>query len=349
MLRPMLLGIVLATTAVGSQAAIRDKLSIVGSSTVYPFAKRVAEHLVADQSEMARPLLQSTGSGSGFKAFCQGVGSDYPDITNASRRIKQSELEACAKAGVKGVVEVRIGYDGIVLTNSRKGVKFSLERKDVFLALAAEVPAPSGDGAIANPYKKWSEINPSLPDVPIKVIGPPQGSGTREAFIELAMETGCKRQGASWTADMVKQRGAQGFREMCDNLRTDGAWVDGGEDDEKIVEALVEQPDAMGVFGFSYLLENQDKIQGATIEDAEPTFNNISYRFYDLARPLFFYIKKEHIDLVPGMREYIQSFASEAAWGKDGYLAAHGLVPMNDKERAQFAGVVRDLTVLDSL
>jgi phosphate transport system substrate-binding protein len=264
-----------------TKAEARDYISIVGSSTVYPFATVVAEQF-GKTTQFKTPKIESTGSGGGLKLFCAGVGVEHPDITNASRRIKSSEVGTCEKNGVKEVVEVKIGYDGIVLANSNKVKPLELTRKDVFLALAKDVPDPNGgEKLVPNPYKTWKDVNSSLPATKIEVLGPPPTSGTRDAFVELAMEGGCKEFG--WIKDM-KKSDKKAYKKTCHTIREDGAFVEAGENDNLIVQKLDVNPDAVGIFGFSFLDQNTDKIQGSFIDGVQPTFDAIADGKYPVSR-----------------------------------------------------------------
>ncbi|MFH1113320.1 MAG: PstS family phosphate ABC transporter substrate-binding protein [Pseudomonadota bacterium] len=308
----------------------RDYISMVGSSTVFPFATVVAENF-GKATKFKTPKIESTGSGGGFKLFCEGVGVKHPDITNASRRMKKSECETCGKNGVKDIVEVRIGYDGIVLANDKKAAPLKLTLKDIYLALAKEVPDPKGgEKMIANPYKTWKDVNSALPAVKIEVLGPPPTSGTRDAFLELAMENGAKK--FEWMKAVAK-KDEKKFKAMCHPLREDGAYIDAGENDNLIVQKLQVNPNAVGIFGFSFLDQNTDKIQGAEVNGVMPTFENIASAKYPVSRPLFFYVKKAHADMIPGIKEYLKEFTSEKAWGSEGYLAEKGMIPMDADER----------------
>ncbi|WP_457576688.1 PstS family phosphate ABC transporter substrate-binding protein [Desulfomarina sp.] len=325
-------------------AQARDTISIVGSSTVYPFATVVAEKF-GKTTRFKTPKIESTGSGGGFKLFCSGVGVNYPDITNASRAVKSSELKKCASNGVKDIVEIKIGYDGIVLANSRQAAPLKLTRRDIFLALAKNVPDPAGSGKlIANPYKTWQDVNPDLPAITIEVLGPPPTSGTRDAFVELAMEGGGK------TFDFIrtmKKKDKKKYKKLCHTIREDGAYIEAGENDNLIVQKLQSNPAAVGIFGFSYLDQNSDLIQGSTIEGQEPTFEAIADGKYPISRPLFFYVKKAHVDVIPGIREYLAEFTSEKAWGPEGYLADKGMIPMPDAERDKYRANAATLKTIE--
>lgn len=346
-MKKLLTSAALAVTAVGmtmtANAAARDHISIVGSSTVYPFATTVAERLGRSTSFKA-PKVESTGTGGGMKLFCSGVGVQYPDITNASRAIKDSEKALCAENGVKDIVQVRIGYDGIVIANSVHAKRMELSRKDLFLALAKEVPNPKGgESLIPNPYKTWKDVNPVLPASKIEVLGPPPTSGTRDAFVEMAMEGGCKT--FSWIKALKKSDKSK-YKAICHELREDGAYIEAGENDNLIVQKLDSNPAALGIFGFSFLDQNSDKVQGSIIDGAEPTFDTIADGSYPISRPLFFYVKKAHVGVVPGIKEFLAEFTSEKAWGDDGYLAEKGMIPMAKEERAKMAASVKALKTL---
>ncbi|MGM0654343.1 MAG: substrate-binding domain-containing protein [Thermodesulfobacteriota bacterium] len=326
-----------------SAGAARDYISIVGSSTVYPFATVVAENF-GKKTRFKTPKIESTGSGGGHKLFGAGIGVAHPDITNSSARITKSQLEKDFKNGVKEVVEVKIGYDGIVVANSRQAMVFRLNRKDLFLGLAKQVPVTGDKGALQpNPYKTWQQINSLLPDVEIKVFGPPPTSGTRDAFAELAMEGGANT--FTWIAKL-KKTDKKRYKKICHTIREDGAYIEAGENDNLIVDKLSKSPDALGILGFSFLDQNTDKIQGSFIDGVQPTFQAIADGFYPVSRPLYFYVKKAHVDTIPGMRGYLAEFTSEAAWGDDGYLTRKGLIPMPGEERRKYKKVVEELTPL---
>jgi phosphate transport system substrate-binding protein len=290
------------------------------------------------------PKIESTGSGGGLKLFCAGVGVEYPDITNSSRRIKESELEKCRQNGVSEIIEVKIGYDGIVLANSNKAKPMKLTRKDIFLALAKDVPDPKGgETLVPNPYRTWREVNSSLPNKKIEVLGPPPTSGTRDAFVELAMETGAK------SFPWIKAKDKKEFQKIAHTIREDGAYIEAGENDNLIVQKLDANPNAIGIFGFSFLDQNTDKIQGSFVDDEKPTFEAIASGEYPVSRPLFFYVKKAHIGVIPGMEGYLSEFTSEKAWGPEGYLADKGMIPMPDAERKKYRADVSKLRVLTAL
>ncbi len=323
--------------AVSAPAMARDTVNIVGSSTVYPFATVVAERF-GRNTDFPTPKLESTGSGGGLKLFCAGIGTQHPDITNASRRMKTSEFEMCQSNGVKEITEVKIGADGIVIANSKDAEKLDLSLKQVFLALAKEVPDPKGgDKLVANPYQKWSDIDSSLPSLEISVMGPPPTSGTRDAFVEIAMEGGCK------TFDFIKAMEKKDMKSVCHSMREDGPFVEAGENDNLIVQRLAQDKDTLGIFGYSFLMENSSQIQAATIGGVEPTPESIAAEEYPVARSLFFYIKNAHVGVVPGIKEYAEEFTSEGAWGDNGYLVDVGLIPNPRNTRMDVAKNVRNL------
>ncbi len=319
----------------------RDNINIVGSSTVYPFATVVAEQF-GKTTSFKTPKIESTGSGGGFKLFCAGVGVEHPDITNASRAIKSSEVETCKKNGVTEIVEVKIGYDGIVLANSKKKAALKLSAKDIFTALAKQVPDASGK-LVPNPNKTWKDVNSSLPNIKIEVLGPPPTSGTRDAFVELAMESGAKKY---QSLSDLRSKDKDAFTEIAHTIREDGAYIEAGENDNLIVQKLEANPEALGIFGFSFLDQNADKIQGSYVDGVQPSFDAIADGEYPVSRPLFFYVKKAHVNVIPGMQEYLKEFSSEKAWGPDGYLPEKGLIPMPDAERKTFAENVKNLKTM---
>ena len=326
----------IATFANTTFAGSRDHISIVGSSTVYPFATVVAEKF-GKSTQYKTPTIESTGSGGGHKLFGAGIGVEHPDITNSSRRIKKSEFEKAAKKGIE-IVEVKIGYDGIVVGNSKNAPTMKLARKDLYLALAAKVPNPDGSETLVdNPYKTWKEINPALPATKIEVLGPPPTSGTRDAFLELVMEKGAKKY------PFVKAMPKKEFKAAAHTIREDGPYIEAGENDNMIVGKLVENPNRLGIFGFSFLDQNTDQIQGSLVEGVKPTFDAIADGSYPVSRALYFYVKKAHVDTIPGMKGYLEEFTSEKAWGDEGYLTDKGLIPMPKAERMKFKAAVKDL------
>jgi phosphate transport system substrate-binding protein len=333
----------LAVSAIVHGQTVRDYISIVGSSTVYPFSTVVAEQF-GRGSNFKTPKVESTGSGGGLKLFCSGVGVEHPDITNASRRIKASEVALCARNGVAEIVEVKIGYDGIVLANAKGAQQFELTRRQVFMALAKQVPDPAGGNALVeNPYTTWSDVDAGLPSVKIEVLGPPPTSGTRDAFVELAMEGGCKTFPA---IAAVKDRDKNEFKAICHTIREDGAYIEAGENDNLIVQKLEANPNALGIFGYSFLDQNYDKVQGSMVDGVEPSFEAIADGGYPVSRPLFFYVKKAHVGVIPGIKEFLEEFTNEATWGEEGYLSDKGLIPLPDGERAEVLATVQSLSPL---
>lgn len=263
-----------------------------------------------------------------MKLFCAGAGEDTPDITNASRHIKKSEFETCTKNGI-GITEIKIGFDGIVLANTKSAPRLKLSKRDIFLALAKQVPGADGK-LIANPYTSWNEINPALPASKIEVLGPPPTSGTRDAFVELAMEGGAK---TFDSLKSLKKTDKKAFKAVAQTLREDGVYIEAGENDNLIVQKLEANPKALGIFGFSYLDQNTDKLQGTIVDGVEPTFENIADGAYGVSRALYFYVKQQHVDQVPGIKAYIAEFTNDKAWGEDGYLVDKGLIPLPAADR----------------
>jgi phosphate transport system substrate-binding protein len=317
-----------ATTALagGAVAQTREQISIVGSSTVFPYTQAVVEQF-SSTTEYAAPVLESTGTGGGMQIFCGGVGEEFPDITGASRAMTEGEYELCVQNGVDDITEVQIGSDGLSIAMSRDGTPFNLTKAQIFQALAAEVEV---DGEIvANPYTNWSEIDPSLPDMEIEAFGPPPTSGTRDAFVELVMLEGC----AEFEAIAALEEEA--MEETCSRMRQDGPFVEAGENDNLIVQRLQANPEAVGIFGYSFLFENSDTLQAITIDGVEPSPETIGDGSYGVARPLFFYVKNAHRDAIPGLQEFIEEYVSEESMGPDGYLVERGLVPANDERREE--------------
>jgi phosphate transport system substrate-binding protein len=327
MKRSILALAVVAGASLAAPAQARDQIRIVGSSTVFPFSTAVAEAF-GRSGGFKTPVVESTGTGGGIQLFCSGAGLDTPDIANASRRIKPGEVETCQKNGVAEIVEVKIGYDGIVLANSKKSARLNLSKEQIFRALAKQVPI---EGKLtANPYKLWSDIDAGLPKHKIEVLGPPPTSGTRDAFVELALEGGAE---AFPMLKQLKAKDEKAFKAIAHAIREDGAYVEAGENDNLIVQKIEANPNALGVFGFSFLDQNADKLQGSLLGNIAPTFENISTGAYGISRSLYFYVKKSHVGPVPGLEEYIAEFTSNAAAGEDGYLADKGLIPLSDSER----------------
>ena len=373
-------GAVAIAAAVGglttAQAATRDSVSVVGSSTVYPFATVVAERF-GRSSSFKTPKIEATGSGGGLKLFCKGVGANTPDITNASRRIKKSEYDSCQANGVTEIVEVLVGFDGIAIANSRQSPQFKLSLKDLYLALAKDIPGADGK-LVPNPNKTWKDVNASLPAQKIEVLGPPPTSGTRDAFAELALGGGAMAvadlkvlrglgadQAAEIKALMAKlgmpvgvydalsekkgkaPKGKDVFKTIAYAVREDGAYIEAGENDNLIVQKLEANPNALGIFGFSFLEENGDKVQGSEINGIAPSFESISTGDYPVSRPLYFYVKGAHVGKIPGIQEYAMEFTSNKAMGEDGYLTDRGLIPLGDTELKQVQLDVKNLKSLE--
>lgn len=311
----------LVATIAATAASAREQIRIVGSSTVFPFSTAVAEQF-GKTTEFATPVVESTGSGGGLKLFCAGVGAQYPDMTNASRRMKATEFAMCQENGVTEIVESVIGYDGIVIANANSGPTFALTLEQVVIALAANGPMPT----------TWDQVDPSLPAIAIEVLGPPPSSGTRDAFEELVMHKGCK------LTELVACDGVE--------IREDGVFVEAGENDNLIVSKLEANPNALGVFGYSFLDQNSDVIKGAAMDGVEPTFDNIAAGEYEISRSLYYYIKVAHIGVIPGIAEYAAEFSSEAASGEEGYLTDKGLIPLFEDEFEENANRVNGLEIM---
>ncbi|MFZ4701001.1 MAG: substrate-binding domain-containing protein [Candidatus Methylumidiphilus sp.] len=321
----------------------RDYLSIVGSSTVYPFSSVVAEQF-GKSGNFKTPKVESTGTGGGVKLFCGGVGVQHPDIVNASRKMKKTEFEACQKAGVTEISEVKIGFDGIVVAYSKKSkANWQLTSKEIYLALAKRVPdpaSPDSETLVENPYKTWNQINPAFPKTKIEVLGPPPTSGTRDAFSELALEHGCES--FPWLKAKKESDNAF-FKNVCMTVRQDGGYIEAGENDNLILQKLGATPTTLGIFGYSYLEQNKDKVKAALVDGVEPTYETIADGKYSISRPLFFYVKKGHIGLIPGIAEFTNEFASEKAFGEEGYLMEKGLIPLPADERAKVSAEAKQL------
>ena len=318
-------------------AQARDTLSLAGSSTVLPFARIIAEQL-GKNPNFKTPVVESGGSSVGKKGVCDGVGTKFIDIGNASSRMKTKELAYCEKNGVK-LTEIKVGYDGIVVANSKKGKVLNISKADLGKALTAKV-AINGK-MVDNPYKKWSEINPSLPNVEIRVYGPPTTSGTRASYAEMVNEKGyCKKDDEAKAA--LKAAGMKAKK--CRAMRTDGAFIEAGEQDNLIVQKLNEDTTAYGIFGFSYLDQNSDTLQGAVISKTAPTFENIASNNYSVSRALYYYVKHQHIGVVPGIKEYMAEWTKH--WGDEGALSDAGMIPMPKSERAKYKSAMTNLPVL---
>ncbi|MCW2245680.1 phosphate transport system substrate-binding protein [Azospirillum fermentarium] len=331
-----------ATAALALTAAVtgtanaqsRDQIRAVGSSTVFPFTTAVAEAF-GKGGQFKTPVVESTGTGGGLKLFCAGVGPAHPDIANASRRIKKSEVDQCAANGVTQITELVIGFDGIAFASSKGAKHADFTREQLWKALAKEVPV--GGKLVPNPYKKWSDIDPSLPNKEIEVLGPPPTSGTRDAFAELVMEPGCHH--VKDVAAVVTDEKARA--KVCMSVREDGAYVEAGENDNLIVQKLVANPDAFGIFGYSYIEQNMDKLQAAKVDGVAPTYEDVSSGKYPVSRSLYVYVKNAHVGTIPGIREFIAEYTSERAMGEEGYLADKGLIALpKDKREAARASAI---------
>ena len=331
----------LALVAVATDAMARDQIKVVGSSTVFPYSQAAAEEF-GNKSGFPAPVVESTGTGGGMKIFCQGIGVGNPDMTGASRAMKASEYKLCAENGVTDITEALIGYDGLSMAYSRKSpTAWELSEEQIYLALAAQVPV-NGEWA-DNPYKRWSEIDSSLPDVAITVYGPPPTSGTRDAFVELVMWDACEG------LDFVKEGGFDGdwIEENCSRMRTDGPFIEAGENDNLIVQRLESDPNAIGIFGYSFLFENSDKLAGVVIDGVAPSFETIADFSYGVARPIYFYVKNAHRGVIPGLNEFLAEYVSDAALGPDGYLTERGLTPLSDEVREKVQETVMSARTMD--
>ena len=327
--------------AFGAQAQTRDQIRIVGSSTVYPFTTAVAEQF-GKTSGFKTPVVESTGTGGGMKLFCAGVGAEHPDATNASRRMKGAELDTCIKNGVKDVVEIKIGFDGLTLAHSKAAAPMKITMAQFFLAVAKEVPGADGK-LVANPNKTWADIDKSLPAIKIEVLGPPPTSGTRDSMHELFMEAGAKQIPAMKD---IEKADAKAFEKAWKSIREDGAYVEAGENDNVIVQKLEANKNAFGVFGYSFLEENAAKLQGVALDGVGPTFEAIADGKYKGARAMFVYVKKAHVGVIPGLDKFAAEYVSTKALGEDGYLASKGLVTLPKEEAAAVAKAATALVPL---
>jgi phosphate transport system substrate-binding protein len=319
------------------EGGARQQIRIVGSSTVYPFTTAVAERFVQANAEFKAPIVESTGTGSGMKLFCAGVGAGHPDITNASRRIKDSELEDCARNGVKQVVEVQVGIDGLAFIAARNAQPIALTVEDVYEALAA---TPYGE---PNTAKTWKDVNPALPAVAIQVYGPPPTSGTRDALAEMILEKGC-----TTNAEMkaLKDTDEDRYKQLCTKVREDGAYVEAGENDNLLVQKVSQNPGAVGIMGYSFLEENADKVVGLTLGGVAPTYDSISTFAYPGARPLYIYAKGEHANVIPGIKQFLAEYAR--GWGREGYLVQRGLIASPAEVQASALAAIQSLKPLTS-
>jgi phosphate transport system substrate-binding protein len=327
-------------------ALARDQIRIVGSSTVYPFTTTVAENF-GKTSGMKTPVVESTGTGGGMKLFCSGAGEDTPDMTNASRRIKKSEFEDCGKNGVTDIVEIKVGFDGLTMAASKDAPAMKLTKQQIFMALAKQIPDKDGK-LVDNPYKMWSDIDASLPKEKIEVLGPPPTSGTRDSFMELALEPGAAK---FKSLEDLKKADAKAYEAVWKSIREDGAFVEAGENDNLIVQKLQANPAALGIFGFSFLEENASSIKGAEIDGVGPTYETIASGDYKMSRPLYIYVKKQHVGVVPGIKEFVDEYVSDKALGADGYLADKGLItlPGPDAEKSRAVATALDVIKIDGL
>ena len=336
-----------ALAGVTTAASARDYLSIAGSSTVLPFATIVAEQL-GNNPSFKTPVVESGGSSVGKKGVCEGIGTEFIDIGNASSRMKEKELAYCDANGVN-LTEIKVGYDGIVVANSKEGTPLVISKAELGMALTAEVPACADgstnlncDSWVPNPFMKWSDINPELPDIAIRVYGPPTTSGTRASYAEMVNQKGyCGKEVMAKKASAARddKKGKK-----CRAMRTDGAYIEAGEQDNLIVQKLQEDPSAYGIFGFSYLDQNSDTLQGAVISGTNPTFDEIANGTYSVSRALYFYVKHAHVGVVPGINEYMAEWVKH--WGEDGALSDAGMIPMPKEERAKFLAAMNDLPKL---
>ena len=340
MKRILLTTSLVALTAVPAFAP-RDQIRIVGSSTVYPFTTAVAEQF-GKSTGMKTPVVESTGTGGGMKLFCASAGEDTPDFTNASRTIKKSEFDDCMKNGVTEIVQLEVGFDGLSVAQSKDAKPLELTKQQLFLALAKNIPDKDGK-LIPNPNKTWKDVDASLPDVKIEVLGPPPTSGTRDSFHELVMEVGASKLPGM---EDLKKADAKAFDAVWKTMREDGAYVEAGENDNLIVQKLSANPTSLGIFGFSFVEQNANAIKDIPIDGVQATYDTIADGSYKVARPLFVYVKKQHIGQVPGMAEFVAEYVSDKAIGQDGYLADKGLVTLPGAEADKTRAVAKDMTVL---
>jgi phosphate transport system substrate-binding protein len=330
--------LVASTIVVPGQAHARTQIRAVGSSTVYPFAKAVAERMARANPRAGTPVIESTGTGAGMKLFCGGIGERYPDIANASRRIKASEVKACAANGVTQITEIQIGLDGLALATSKRSPLAGLTQRDVYMALAK---TPFGR---PNKAKTWKDVNGKLPALPIRVYGPPPTSGTRDALAELMLTPPCE---ANAGMAALKKSNEAKFKAICSGIREDGAFIEAGENDNLIVQKIQANPGTVGVFGYSYLEENADKLKGIAINGVQPTYDSIASFKYPGSRPLYVYVKNAHARAIPSIRAYVAEFTKEAAWSRNGYLVRLGLIAAPDAVRARNAQAALKLAPLN--
>ena len=317
------LGLIIVSHVANAQA--RDQIAVVGSSTVYPFTTTVAEQF-GRTGKFKTPKVESTGTGGGIKLFCNGVGPQFPDVANASRAMKKGEFDTCIKNGVSEIIEIKIGFDGLTIADAKSGAISSLTKEQVWKALAKQIPDASGK-LINNPNKTWKDVDASLPAIKIEVLGPPPTSGTRDSFHELFMEEGCPFEN----------------KKQCHAIREDGAYIEAGENDNLIVQKLVANKNALGIFGYSFLEENADRVKALKINGIAPNFETISSAKYTAARPLFIYVKKAHIGVIPGLKEFAEEYVSNKAIGEEGYLSDRGLVSLDSSDLAKTRADVKSM------
>ena len=317
----------------GTEGGARDRIRVVGSSTVYPFSTLAAERFVSANPRFKAPVVESTGTGAGMKLFCAGLGAGHPDIEDASRRIKKSEYDTCQKNGVGPIVEIQVGIDGIAFAEAKSGPKFQLTPADIYRALAAN------PGGKPNTAKTWRDVDAALPATPIQVYGPPSTSGTRDALAELILAKGCEATDPG--AKALKARSEDDWKKRCTAVREDGAYVDAGENDNLIVQKLTANPNALGIFGYSYLEENAATVNGVPIAGVAPTYATIASGRYPGARPLYLYVKKQHVGAIPGLAEFLATYAT--LWDPDGPLVRRGLIAASDAVRAKAAATAKSL------
>ncbi len=338
--------VIAVTSSLSTAVYARDEIRVVGSSTVYPFTSAVAEQF--GKSGGKTPVVESTGTGGGMKLFCAGVGDTTPDVTNASRPMKKAEFELCQANGVKDIIEIKIGLDGIVLAHAKNAPEFGLMPEEIFLALAKDIHDENLN-FIPNPHKTWQSVDPLLPETKIEVLGPPPTSGTRDAFLELIMEKAAKGFGGyREMKDADEKNGTKDYEKVWKSIRQDGAYVEAGENDNLIVQKIENNPNAIGIFGFSFLEENKDKIKPVLIGGVEPTYDNIANGSYPASRALYIYVKKAHVGVIPGMKEFLAEFVSDKAIGEDGYLVDKGLISMPKEEQAKTAKIAVELTPMEA-
>jgi phosphate transport system substrate-binding protein len=323
---------------VSTAADARSQMRAVGSSTVYPFAKAVAERVARANPRLGTPIVESTGTGAGFKLFCGGVGARFPDVSNASRRMKASEAKQCRANGVAEITEIQIGLDGLAAATARSSVLGNLTQREIYLAIAK---TPFGK---PNKARTWKDVNGKLPAIPIRVYGPPTTSGTRDSLHELILTPACETNGA---LAALKKSDENKFKQICHGLRTDGAYVEAGENDNLIVQKLAANPNTIGFFGYSFLEENTARLKGIAINGVQPSYQSISSFKYPGARPLYIYVKNAHARAIPAIRAFVAEFTKESAMGPKGYLTQHGLIAAPNAARARSQMAARSLAPMN--